>query len=150
MRKMDLPVQTFFATWLALTFSLALFGCGGGDLTGGSIPPGNTGSNQGKARLFATVVDAVNPDTPLAGAKVEIILPDVGTSIVVETDTSGSFSIDLPVKKKCTIKVQPPIAFASLYQESVETFFDTDADEIRLLIPIPHKDAILPLSLIHI
>lgn len=127
-----------FAFWLPLTVLFWVWGCGGSDLTGGSIPPGNPGPT----RLIGTVVDEEEPTTPLADAEVEIVLED-GTKITTKTDASGMFSVKIPRGKRCTLRVQPPISFAALYQERVDTFV-ADSDEVRLLIPIPRKGMMMP------
>ncbi len=123
---------------LLLTILFALWGCGGSDLTGGSVPPGNPG----QTRLIGTVVDEEDPSVPLADVEVEILLED-GKKIVAKTDSSGSFSVDLPINKRCTIRVLPPIGLSALYQERLDTFV-TDASEIWLLIPVPRREMTMP------
>lgn len=103
-------------------------GCGGNDLTGGSVPIGNP------TRLVGVVVDEADPNTPLADAEVEIILED-GRKITTKTDTSGMFVVEIPRSKRFTLRVRPPGGFGLLYQEWTDTFV-ADADEIRVVIPI--------------
>ncbi len=123
---------------LPLTILFWVWGCGGSDLTGGSVPPGNPG----QTRLIGTVVDEEEPTTPLADAEVEIVLED-GTRITTKTDASGMFSVEIPRGKRFTLRVQPPISLAAFYQEQVDSFV-ADADEIRLLIPISRKGVMMP------
>lgn len=125
-----------FAIWLPLTILFWVMGCGGSDLTGGSVPIGNP------TRLVGTVVDEEEPNMPLADAEVEIVVED-GTKITTRTDTSGMFVVEIPRGKRFTLKVRPPSEFEVLYQEQVETFI-ADADEIRLLIPIPRRNLMMP------
>lgn len=126
------------AVSLLLTVLLWVLGCGGSDLTGGSVPIGNPSPT----RLVGTVVDEEDPSTPLADAEVEIVLED-GTKFKAKTDTSGMFVVELPRGKQCTLRVRPPSGFEALYQERVDSF-STDADEIRLLLPIPRKGTVMP------
>lgn len=123
---------------LPLTVLFWVWGCGGSDLTGGSVPIGNPGPT----RLIGTVVDEEEPTTPLADAEVEIVLED-GTRITTKTDASGMFSVEIPRGKRCTLKVRPPSSFEALYQERVDSFV-ADSDEIRLIIPIPRKGMMMP------
>ncbi len=122
---------------LALTALLLLCACGDG-LTGGSIPPGNPGPT----RLIGTVVDEEDPSLPVADAEVEILLED-GTLIVAKTDASGTFVVELPRNKRCTVRVRPSGALMALYQERLDSFV-TDAEEVRLLIPLPRKGFAMP------
>ncbi|MFN4180775.1 MAG: hypothetical protein ACK4I8_10710 [Armatimonadota bacterium] len=123
---------------LPLTVLFWIWGCGGSDLTGGSVPIGNPGPT----RLVGTVVDEEDPTTPIADAEVEILLED-GTKITAKTDTSGMFFVELPRNKRCTLKVRPPSGFEAFYQERVDSFV-ADSDEIRLLIPISRRDMMMP------
>ena len=127
-----------FAFWLFLSALVWLEGCGGSDLTGGSVPIGNPNPT----RLIGTVVDEDDPYVPLADAEVEIAVED-GTKIVVKTDASGMFVIELPKNKRCTLKVRPPIGLELIYQEQVDEFV-TDAEEIRLIIPVPRRGMMAP------
>ncbi len=122
---------------LALTALLLLCACGDG-LTGGSVPPGNPGST----RLIGTVVDEEDPTLPIADAEVEILLED-GTLVVAKTDAGGTFVVELPRNKRCTVRVRPSIALLPLYQERLDSFV-TDAEEVRLLIPLPRKGLAMP------
>ncbi len=129
------------ACFLCLTLLLVLgaIGCGDG-LTGGSVPPGNPGPT----RLVGTVVDEEDPTLPLADAEVEILLDD-GVRIVTKTDASGMFTVELPRNRRCTVRIRPSVEQASFYQERLESFL-LDAEEIRLLIPLPRRPgATLPL-----
>lgn len=127
-----------FIALLPLTILFWVFGCGGSDLTGGSVPIGNPGPT----RLVGTVVDEEDPNVPLADAEVEVTLED-GTRFTAKTDSSGMFVLELPRNKRCTLRVRPPSGFEALYQERVDIFV-TDADEIRLLIPIQRRGAMMP------
>jgi len=127
-----------FALWLFLSVLVWIEGCGGSDLTGGSVPIGNPSPT----RLVGTVVDEDEPSVPLADAEVEITVED-GTKIVAKTDASGMFVIELPRNKRCTLKVRPPAGLELIYQEQVDEFV-TDADEIHLIIPIPRKGMAAP------
>jgi len=127
-----------FTVCLPVAILFWLLGCGGEDLTGGSVPIGNPNPT----RLVGTVVDEEEPTKPLADAEVEIVLED-GTQIKTKTDTSGMFAVELPRGKRCTLKVRPPSGFEALYQERIDDFV-TDADEIRLLIPIPRIGMMMP------
>ncbi len=127
-----------FALWLFLSALVWLEGCGGSDLTGGSVPIGNPSPT----RLVGTVVDEDNPSVPLADAEVEIAVED-GTKIVAKTDASGMFAVELPRNKRCTLKVRPPSGLELIYQEQFDEFV-TDADEIRLIIPVPRKGMMAP------
>lgn len=123
---------------LPLTILFWVWGCGGRDLTGGSVPIGNPGPT----RLIVTVVDEEEPTTPLADAEVEILLED-GTKITTKTDASGMFFVELPRNKRFTLKVRPPSVLAAFYQERVDSFV-ADSDEIRLIIPISWKGVMMP------
>jgi len=127
-----------FALWLSLLAFVWLGGCGGSDLTGGSVPIGNPSPS----RLVGTVVDEDEPSVPLADAEVEIVVED-GTRIVAKTDASGMFVVELPRNKRCTLKVRPPAGLELIYQEQVDEFV-TDSDEIRLIVPIPRKGMAAP------
>lgn len=127
-----------FIALLPLTILFWVFGCGGSDLTGGSVPIGNPGPT----RLVGTVVDEENPNVPLADAEVEVTLED-GTRFTAKTDSSGMFVLELPRGKRCTLRVRPPLMLEALYQERVDTFY-TDAEEIRLLVPIPRRGMMMP------
>ncbi|MFA0744218.1 MAG: hypothetical protein LASZOEIN_001008 [Candidatus Fervidibacter sp.] len=127
-----------FAFGISLLALICLEGCGGNDLTGGSVPIGNPSPT----RLIGTVVDEDEPSVPLADAEVEIAVED-GTKIVAKTDASGMFVVELPRNKRCTLKVRPPIVLELIYQEQVDEFV-TDSDEIRLIVPIPRKGMAAP------
>lgn len=127
-----------FAFGLLSSALIWVTGCGGSDLTGGSVPIGNPGPT----RLIGTVVDEEEPTVPLADAEVEISLED-GTKIVKKTDTSGMFSAELPRDTRFTLKVRPPVGFEAIYHELVGDFV-SDADEIRIVLPIPRKGAVMP------
>lgn len=123
-------------TLLLTLFALAgLLGC---SLTGGGVPIGNPGPT----RLIGTVIDEDEPSVPLADAEIEITVED-GTKINVKTDASGTFIAQLPRNKRCVLKVRPSGELETLYQEWVGDFV-ADADEIRLLIPLPRKGTTMP------
>lgn len=126
------------AILLPLTILFWVWGCGGSDLTGGSVPIGNPTPT----RLIGTVVDEEDPSTPLADAEVEIVVED-GTKITAKTDTSGMFAVEIPRGKRFTLRVRPPREFEALYQERADTFI-ADTDEIRLIFPIPRRGAMMP------
>jgi hypothetical protein len=129
-----------FALWFSLLALIWLEGCGGSDLTGGSVPIGNPSPT----RLVGTVVDEDNPSVPLADAEVEIVVED-GTKITAKTDASGMFVVELPRNKRCTLRVRPPSGLELIYQEQVQVDdFFTDTDEIRLLIPVPRRGVMAP------
>jgi len=127
-----------FALWLSLLAFVWLEGCGGSDLTGGSVPIGNPSPT----RLIGTVVDEEDPSVPLADAEVEIAV-EGGTKIVAKTDASGMFVVELPRNKQCTLKVRPPAGLELIYWEQVDEFV-TDAEEIRLIIPVPRRGMMAP------
>lgn len=127
-----------FAFWSLLSVLIWVTGCGGSDLTGGSVPIGNPGPT----RLIGTVVDEEEPTVPLADATVEISLED-GTKIVKKTDASGMFSAELPRNIRFTLKVHPPAGFEAIYHELVDDFV-SDAEEIRILLPVPRKGMMMP------
>lgn len=126
------------AILLPLTILFWVWGCGGSDLTGGSVPIGNPTPT----RLIGTVVDEEDPSTPLADAEVEIVVED-GTKITAKTDTSGMFAVEIPRGKRFTLRVRPPREFEALYQERADTFI-ADTDEIRLIFPIPRRGVMMP------
>ena len=126
------------AILLPLTILFWVWGCGGSDLTGGSVPIGNPTPT----RLIGTVVDEEDPSTPLADAEVEIVVED-GTKITAKTDTSGMFAVEIPRGKRFTLWVRPPREFEALYQERADTFI-ADTDEIRLIFPIPRRGVMMP------
>jgi len=130
--------QIKFALWLFFLASVWLGGCGGNDLTGGSVPIGNPSPT----RLVGTVVDEEDPSVPLADVEVEIAVED-GKKIVAKTDASGMFIVELPRNKRCTLKVHPPSGLELIYQEQVDEFV-TDAEEIRLIIPVPRRGMMAP------
>lgn len=109
---------------------LWLFGCGGKDLTGGSIPPGNPGP----ARIVGVVVDAEEPSVPLADAEVEIVTED-GSRFVTRTDTDGMFVVEVPRSKKCIIRIRPPGGMMGQFQPREDELV-ADAEEVRLLLPL--------------
>ncbi len=126
------------AILLPLTILFWVWGCGGSDLTGGSVPIGNPTPT----RLIGTVVDEEDPSTPLADAEVEIVVED-GTKITAKTDTSGMFAVEIPRGKRFTLRVRPPREFEALYQERADTFI-ADTDEIQLIFPIPRRGVMMP------
>lgn len=124
------------ALLIALALLSATFlGCGG--LTGGSVPPGNPG----QARLFGTVVDGQDPSVPIAGAEVEITFD--GQIIQKQTDAGGQFIVEVPKGKKYLIRVRPPIAMVSEFQEQTIEL-DADEDEVRFIVPILRAGMAIP------
>jgi len=140
MKWLSLALRVSLSALIWLLALIGLEGCGGSDLTGGSVPIGNPSPT----RLVGTVVvvDKNDLSVPLADAEVEITVED-GKKIVAKTDASGMFVVELPRNKRCTLKVRPPSGLELVYQEQVDEFV-TDADEIRLIIPVPRRGVIAP------